>query len=328
MKRTIEERFFAKVVKQDDGCWIWTGAKDIKRQVGYFNPSAKKSTQATRASWSLANGDIPGGAQVLGCRASRLCVNPAHLRLVTADDVVAHARIAGARGPIARDAKPTACKKCGTLRFVGETCAPCSAERYRARAQTAERKAYKKAAKQRARERARAIRAAAKAAMPVLSPEEMEAARKQRLRETRPHLHREAAYRRKYGLELREVRALLEAQGDACGACRCPLDFMRARDPVTRRLLWVVDHDHATLRIRGILCDPCNFILGIAKDNAARLRGAADYLDSPPAGSALVARPFANEASAKAKRSNQKRIKRSSDKAKWPAAQLALAGAA
>lgn len=39
-----------------------------------------------------------------------------------------------------------------------------------------------------------------------------------------------------------------------------------------------VDHDHTTGEIRGFLCSHCNFVLGHAKDNAAVLKKAADYL--------------------------------------------------
>jgi len=40
-----------------------------------------------------------------------------------------------------------------------------------------------------------------------------------------------------------------------------------------------IDHCHTTGQTRGLLCKPCNFILGIAEDDSKRLRALADYLD-------------------------------------------------
>jgi len=61
---------------------------------------------------------------------------------------------------------------------------------------------------------------------------------------------------------------LLTAQGGVCKICEEP--------PLERNL--VVDHDHGTGRIRGLLCPKCNFGLGAFKDDIVRLAGAMRYL--------------------------------------------------
>ncbi len=40
-----------------------------------------------------------------------------------------------------------------------------------------------------------------------------------------------------------------------------------------------VDHCHSSNKIRGIICNQCNLALGMFKDNSARFRKAADYID-------------------------------------------------
>lgn len=65
-----------------------------------------------------------------------------------------------------------------------------------------------------------------------------------------------------------DIAATIAIQGGVCSICK--------REPETR---WARDHDHATGRVRDMLCLGCNFGLGHFGDDPARLRAAADYVE-------------------------------------------------
>lgn len=72
--------------------------------------------------------------------------------------------------------------------------------------------------------------------------------------------------RKLYGLEPGEYERMLEDQAHRCAICGVLSDVL------------CVDHDHQTDAIRGLLCKPCNLLIGQAGDNVERLMRAADYL--------------------------------------------------
>ncbi len=71
-----------------------------------------------------------------------------------------------------------------------------------------------------------------------------------------------------YGISAAEVDALIERQAGRCPICTQLLD-----EPAH------VDHDHASGRVRGILCFNCNAGLGKYGNDPYRLIRAAGYLE-------------------------------------------------
>lgn len=78
-----------------------------------------------------------------------------------------------------------------------------------------------------------------------------------------------------YGLAAGDYQRLYDLQGGVCAGCR------RATGRA-RRL--AVDHDHVTGRVRGLLCSPCNRLLGHVRDDVGTLMRIVQYLLDPPAG--------------------------------------------
>ncbi len=81
----------------------------------------------------------------------------------------------------------------------------------------------------------------------------------------------------RYGLSGPAYDELLKAQGGVCAICKQPERV--ALNPGDKPHSLAVDHDHATLKVRGLLCRACNVGLGNFADDPALLRTAADYLE-------------------------------------------------
>jgi hypothetical protein len=76
---------------------------------------------------------------------------------------------------------------------------------------------------------------------------------------------------REYGITAQEFADRLAAQGGVCAICKNP-------DAKVRSDRLCVDHSHRTGEVRGLLCIPCNSLLGQANDSVTVLEQAIQYL--------------------------------------------------
>ncbi len=81
--------------------------------------------------------------------------------------------------------------------------------------------------------------------------------------------------RTKYGLTREQYDQMVIDQGGVCAICEGPPCGMQRGGPRTRL---EVDHDHVTGKVRGLLCHPCNLMLGHARDRVDTLQRATVYL--------------------------------------------------
>ncbi len=71
---------------------------------------------------------------------------------------------------------------------------------------------------------------------------------------------------RTYGLSEKHFRLLLESQNYECAICGKKDRSM------------VVDHNHETGKVRGLLCSPCNTGIGMLQDSVEIINRAVGYL--------------------------------------------------
>jgi hypothetical protein len=89
------------------------------------------------------------------------------------------------------------------------------------------------------------------------------------------HPDKYAVYKRKYllkvtyGITLEQYNEMLHNQKGVCAICS---QSNRNGRPL------VIDHDHKTGNIRGLLCDKCNPVLGYVDENIKTLNKMITYL--------------------------------------------------
>jgi Recombination endonuclease VII len=81
---------------------------------------------------------------------------------------------------------------------------------------------------------------------------------------------RDAHLRRTFGISITDYDELLRRQGGGCAICRKP----------PGKISLHVDHDHATGKIRGLLCVGCNNALGQFHDDPDLLALAIEYVSA------------------------------------------------
>ena len=83
-------------------------------------------------------------------------------------------------------------------------------------------------------------------------------------------IRRNAHVKRTYGITLEEQNLMFDVQEGKCKICG------KHQNELKQPL--VVDHNHVTGKVRGLLCHKCNSILGYINDDIRILENAIEYL--------------------------------------------------
>jgi hypothetical protein len=96
--------------------------------------------------------------------------------------------------------------------------------------------------------------------------------------------------RKRFGISFDDYSRMCSRQHGKCAICCAPPGNGRSK-----RFLHV-DHDHKTGEVRGLLCNSCNLMIGMARDRADVLKAAAQYLDRHVVWRRISGTPKANSA--------------------------------
>lgn len=77
---------------------------------------------------------------------------------------------------------------------------------------------------------------------------------------------RNGTMKRRYGIAREQYIEMFDVQSGQCKICGC-----------TKRL--VIDHDHVTKEVRGLLCDRCNTLCGYLETDKGEIQKAKEYLN-------------------------------------------------
>lgn len=98
------------------------------------------------------------------------------------------------------------------------------------------------------------------------------AERRERLGQVHIDYMKNIDLRRKYGIGIEDYNAMFQAQAGCCAICgKHQTEFVKGL---------AVDHDHATGKIRKLLCVNCNHGLGCFMDSIGLMYKAVEYLQT------------------------------------------------
>lgn len=97
-------------------------------------------------------------------------------------------------------------------------------------------------------------------------------ANKEKLNSSRRKYYHEVAKFKEFGITKEQYNTLLDEQKGVCAICGLP-------QLATIEKQLCIDHNHATGEIRGLLCEKCNWGIGLLNDDIRIMQNAIKYIN-------------------------------------------------
>lgn len=88
--------------------------------------------------------------------------------------------------------------------------------------------------------------------------------------------------KRRYGITKEQYEQIIAVQGGGCALCGIPVQSSGKR--------LSIDHCHNSTVVRGVLCEPCNVLLGSVDAKPGWIEKVQDYLLNNPAAKVVIAK--------------------------------------
>lgn len=83
--------------------------------------------------------------------------------------------------------------------------------------------------------------------------------------------------KRKFGITLDIFNEMLEQQDNKCAICSKMIKSRENRSHMKN--VACVDHNHTTGKVRQLLCNECNWALGLVEENINTMKGMIAYIE-------------------------------------------------
>jgi hypothetical protein len=109
---------------------------------------------------------------------------------------------------------------------------------------------------------------------------EADAAIRERTKKNNPFGHKASRLKSSYGITREQYEQMLQRQGGVCAVSTCGKEILSrfSAVPAPLKLTACVDHNHATGAVRALLCQRCNYVVGVLESHPGIVRAGDEYL--------------------------------------------------